>query len=206
MGRSRGPKFSFPMPGRRSQATGKDDTATSLSAPRPIVPQWPSHLEEPTSKAHRVLGTSESPMFHSSSSSRHAPATPASSALGNTNSGTARQDSDDTSVNYRLQPQTSNSTMRSHYDAKTSPLSISQQTSNSAVRDMALRRGKPQVVTHGHGYSYDAREASPLSPMIDARNNETRKGKPARLDLSKLFPKPKGGDGQSYSNPLLSPA
>ena len=39
----------------------------------------------------------------------------------------------------------SSSTIRSHYDPKKSPLSISQQTSASSARDMALRKGFPPV-------------------------------------------------------------
>lgn len=93
--------------------------------------------------------------------------------------------------------------MRSHYDAKSSPLAISQQTSDSAVRDMALRRGHPQIVTD---YS-DSYVGSPVSPAIqeEARRKEQRRSKPARLDLSKLFPKPKGNNSPSHSGALLSP-
>lgn len=239
MGRSRGPKFSFPMPGRRSQQA-KESAASPVALQSPAQP-WPSHLEEPTSKAHRVLGTSDAPMFRTQSrQTSTAPGSPAymavtvssepgyrdeyddrmsatatdysmrpalskrpsSNILGNTINGDTRRGSDHSTASYRLQPQASTSTMRSHYDAKSSPLSISQQTSNSAVRDMALRRGKPQVVTEGHAHTYNGHEASPVSPMLDS---ERRKSKPARLDLSKLFPKPKGGDGQHYSHPLLSP-
>lgn len=130
---------------------------------------------------------------------------PSSNILGNTNGGSTRRGSDNSTASYRLQPQTSSSTMRSHYDAKSSPLSISQQTSNSAVRDMALRRGKPQVVTDGHAYTYNGYEASPVSPMMGAGGREHRKSKPAKLDLSKLFPRPKDGNGQNYTNNLLSP-
>ena len=129
---------------------------------------------------------------------------PSSNILGGTYSGDGRRGSDNSSVSHRLHPQTSNSTLRSHYDAKSSPLSISQQTSDSAVRDRALRRGKPSVLTDtGSG----GHVASPLSPMIkdDTKKRDTRKSKPARLDLSKLFPKPRGSDGQSYGNALLSP-
>lgn len=39
----------------------------------------------------------------------------------------------------------SSSTLRSHYDPKKSPLSISQQTSASSARDMALRKGLPPI-------------------------------------------------------------
>ncbi|KAJ8105345.1 hypothetical protein OPT61_g10236 [Boeremia exigua] len=235
MGRNRGSKFSFPLPGRRAQ---KESIAIP-SASNPPAQQWPSHLDEPTSKAHRVLGTSDAPMFRTQSRQNSTPGSPAymamaaaseasfrdvyddsmsaaaaeyakppglskrpsSNILGNTNSGATRRGSDNSSASYRLQPQTSSSTMRSHYDAKSSPLSISQQTSNSAVRDMALRRGAPQVITDGHAYSYSGYEASPVSPMLDS---DRRKSKPARLDLSKLFPKPRAGDGQNHAH-LLSP-
>ena len=60
MGRARDSKFSFPIPGRRSQKT-KENTA-DLSAAQPAAQQWTTHLEEPTSKAHRMLGTSKTPI------------------------------------------------------------------------------------------------------------------------------------------------
>ncbi|KAF2830609.1 hypothetical protein CC86DRAFT_367337 [Ophiobolus disseminans] len=240
MGLNRG-KFSFPIPGRRSQKkTVKDDDASSnLSIPS--AHERPSRHEEPSSKAHRVLGTSE-PMYRATSK-QSVPASPgymsitvseasfnsqtddrtsatatdyngystranvsrrpSSNIIGRAYSGDGRRGSDYSTASHRLQPQTSNSTMRSHYDSKSSPLSISQQTSDSAVRDMALRRGKPQVVTdYNTGYI-----ASPVSPVIldEARRKEQRKSKPARLDLSKLFPKPKVGEGHTHANALLSP-
>ncbi|KAJ4381747.1 hypothetical protein N0V86_003112 [Didymella sp. IMI 355093] len=244
MGRSRG-QFSFPIPGRRSQKK-QDSAATSPGAPQsPSAQQWPSYIEEPSSKAHRVLGTSEapmSPMFRTQSrQTTNVPPSPAymtitiasesgygdeyddgtsatgteytkrpamskrpsSNILGNTTGDSSRRGSDNSTASHRLQPQTSHSTMRSHYDAKNSPLSVSQQTSNSAVRDLALRRGKPQVVTDGHAHTFNGYEASPVVLMMES---ERRKSKPAKLDLSKLFPKPNTGDGQKYSNNLLSPA
>lgn len=48
----------------------------------------------------------------------------------------------------------SSSTLRSYYDKTKSPLSISQQTSASSARDMALRKGFPQI-------------SSPLSHTVD---------------------------------------
>jgi hypothetical protein len=239
MGRNRG-KFSFPMPGRRSQKkTDRDDDANSpLSTPS--VHDRPPRIEEPsTSKAHRVLGTSDA--MYRSTSRQSVPASPgymsitvseasygsqhddrasnrdhngylaqpvisrrpSSNVIGRPYTGEAGRGSDHSVASNRLHPQTSNSTMRSHYDAKASPLAISQQTSDSAVRDMALRRGQPQVVTDYHnGYV-----ASPVSPVIEseAKRKEQRKSKPARLDLSKLFPKPRGGEGSSHSHALLSP-
>jgi hypothetical protein len=238
MGRNRG-KFSFPMPGRWSQKkTDRDDDATSTVS-TPSAHERPPRPEEPSSKAHRVLGTSDS-MYRTTSKQSVPPSPgymsitvseasygsqyddrasnadhngylarpvvsrrPSSNVMGRPYTADARRGSDHSAASHRLHPQTSNSTMRSHYDAKSSPLSISQQTSDSAVRDMALRRGKPQIVTeHTNGYV-----ASPVSPVIhdEARRKDQRKSKPARLDLSKLFPKPRGGEGSSHHNALLSP-
>ena len=240
MGRARDSKFSFPIPGRRSQKT-KENTA-DLSAAQPAAQQWTTHLEEPTSKAHRVLGTSKTPIsrtqarqssfttnsradmtmtasFGGSYQDQHDLRTsaltteytkrpamskrPSSNILGNTSGSSTWRGSDNSSTSYQLQPQKSSSTMRSHYDAKTSPLSVSQQTSNSAVRDLALRRGKPQVVADHYAHTASGHEASPVSPLVDL---EGRKNKPARLDLSKLFPIPRAGDTWTHSNALLSPA
>ncbi|KAH4175630.1 hypothetical protein HBH43_064920 [Parastagonospora nodorum] len=234
-------KFSFPMPGRKQKKPTRDDAASSTPS-IPSAPEWPSRLDDSSSKAHRVLGTSE-PMFRSKSKqsvpaspgymsitvseasygSRHddkrsaaeydthltRPDTsrrPSSNVMGHAYSGEGRRGSDYSVASRRLHPQTSNSTMRSHYDAKSSPLSISQQTSDSAVRDMALRRGKPQVVVPD--YNSNGYIVSPVSPVIqeEARRKDMRKSKPARLDLSKLFPKPRGGEGSNHSRALLSPA
>jgi hypothetical protein len=228
-------KFSFPIPGRRSQK--KADKPDDNTSPLPPAHEWPSRLDEPASKAHRVLGTTE-PMFRTTSKQTVPPSPgfmsitvseasygshhddratpngsqsrlgmsrrPSSNVMGHAYSGEGRRGSDFSTASRRLQPQTSNSTLRSHYDAKSSPLSISQQTSDSAVRDMALRRGQPPVVTE---YNSNGDMASPVSPAIrdETRRKEQRKSKPARLDLSKLFPKPRGGDGHSFSNALLSP-
>jgi hypothetical protein len=231
MGRPRG-QFSFPIPGRRQKKQEKESAAGSSKAPQsPSAQQWPSHHNEPSSKAHRVLGTSEAPMFRTQSRQAmtinvssesgysneyddRASATatdytrrpamskrPSSNILGNSTGDSSRRGSDNSTAGYRLHAQNSNSTMRSHYDAKNSPLSISQQTSNSAVRDMALRRGRPPVVTDGHAHTFNGFETSPISPILES---ERRKSKPAKLDLSKLFPKPTAGDGQKRSN-LLSP-
>jgi hypothetical protein len=239
MGRNRG-KFSFPIPGRRSQKKNDRDDDANSPLPTPSAHQRPPRIEEPSSsKAHRVLGTSDA--MYRTTSKQSVPASPgymsvtvseasygsqhddrasnrdhngylqqpvlsrraSSNVIGRLYSGEARRGSDHSAASNRLHPQTSNSTMRSHYDAKSSPMAISQQTSDSAVRDMALRRGQPQVVTdYSNGY-----EASPVSPVIhnEARRKEQRKSKPARLDLSKLFPKPRGGEGSSHSHALLSP-
>lgn len=239
MGRNRG-KFSFPLPGRRTQKQAEQDDEASSIPSTPSMPEWPSRsrLDEPSSKAHRLLGTSDgihrsttkmpaSPGYMSVTVSEasfgseigdKASGTaadynslhvrpdisrrPSSNVMGRAYSNDGRRGSDHSTASHRLQPQTSNSTLRSHYDPKSSPLSISQQTSDSAVRDMALRRGKPLVVSNYNDYT-----ASPISPLIvdETRRKDNRKSKPARLDLSKLFPKPKGGAGQEATNTLLSP-
>ncbi|KAF1834339.1 hypothetical protein BDW02DRAFT_498475 [Decorospora gaudefroyi] len=244
MGRDRGPKkFSFPLP-RRSRTKIKDTQQDDDTHSIPSVSEWSSRHEDPSSKAHRVLGTSDA-LYRSTSGQTSIPASPgymsitvseasfasqlddrnsvaatdhsgylkrpamskrpSSNILGRTYSGDGRQGSDNSSASYRLHARTSNSTLRSHYDAKSSPLSISQQTSDSAVRDRALRRGQPPVVTDT---GYGGHEASPVSPIVleEIKKMEHRKSKPSRLDLSKLFPKPKGVDSQTHGNALLSPA
>ncbi|PVI00363.1 hypothetical protein DM02DRAFT_397355 [Periconia macrospinosa] len=117
----------------------------------------------------------------------------------------------------QLRPRASDSTMRSHYDARSSPLSISQQTSNSAVRDMALRKGKPPVVTlnnSGSGNSTEHYASSPLAHETfqdtdtHTKKNKTnnRRSNTPRLDLAKLFPKPRSNGSQPYDKGLLSPS
>jgi hypothetical protein len=248
MGRDHGAKkFSFPLP-RRSR-TKVDDTHNHddvRSIPSTTsVHEWPIHHEESSSKAHRLLGTSDA-LYRSTSGQTSIPASPgymsitvseasfgsqidernpametatdnrgypkrpgiskrpSSNILGRTYTGGSRQASDNSSVSHRLHTQTSNSTLRSHYDAKNSPMYISQQTSDSAVRDRALRRGHPPVLTDN---GYGGYEGSPVSPTIqeETRKQEQRKSKPAKLDLSKLFPKPGGAEGQNFGNALLSP-
>lgn len=110
-----------------------------------------------------------------------------------------RNGSQPSSIGRSLAPQASTSSLSSYYDAQKSPLSVSQQTSASAVRDMALRKGKPQIGTHHE-------EVPTLRPSTrqtaeDFRNSG-RKEKPVKLDLSKLFPKPRHGADTAN---LLSP-
>lgn len=252
MGRHRGPKFSFPIPGRKSHpkvdktVKSTDDLTSDPSLSFiPPVPAWPSRYEEPSnvSKAQRVLGTAPPP-FRPSSRQASVPPSPgymtitvsepgsdfedkassfamedgsymhprrpnmsnrASSNILPTSpayNGDSRRGSNCSSVSRQLHPRTSNSTMRSHYDAQTSPLSISQQTSDSAVRDMALRKGKPSIGT----YSPDYHVPSPLGREVSQDGSrDSRRSKPPRLDLSKLFPKPNGQKEHENATPLLSP-
>jgi hypothetical protein len=251
MGRHRGPKFFFPMPGRKSQPKlDKADNSDHLSripsnSLQPTVPERSLRFEEslpPTySKAQRVLGTA-GPPFRPGTRPAVVPPSPgymtvtvsdadsdcddnpssrpiedgsfaspqrpnltnraSSNILPADMAYTDRRGSNCSSISRHLNARTSNSTMRSHYDAQNSPLSISQQTSDSAVRDMALRKGKPQIGTYRH----DQHAPSPLAHEIAREEKkEQRKSKPPRLDLSKLFPKPKANDKRGYEGPLLSP-
>lgn len=257
MGRNRG-KFSFPIPGRKSlkkddnhhdyYAHYHNDAVSSATASTPALHsahEWPSHLDEPRSKAHRVLGTSE-PIHRSTSKQSSIPQSPgfmsitfseasfgseleekasraaseanghqirpgisrraSSNIMGHAYTADGRMGSDHSTASHHLHPSASNSTMRSHYDAKSSPLGISQQTSDSAVRDMALRRGKPQVVTTGYGYSTFFASPIVVEDGTGTAKKETRKGKPAKLDLSKLFPRPRTGEAQGHPNTLFSPS
>ncbi|KAF2841955.1 hypothetical protein M501DRAFT_1054707 [Patellaria atrata CBS 101060] len=86
----------------------------------------------------------------------------------------------------------SSSTLRSYYDAKKSPLLVSQQTSNSAVRDRALRKGYPPIpdsATPYEGQHFEPAK-SPLSIETSFDSDTSKRKRPAKLDLSKLFPTP----------------
>lgn len=103
----------------------------------------------------------------------------------------------------RLNPSESSSTLRSHYDAAKSPLSVSQQTSASSARDMALRKGHVQIF-----------DSSPLSMEVSHKGSGTKdvelstkhtrktetKRRPPKLEISGLFPKP-----HVWNRPMLSP-
>ncbi|KAJ4359771.1 uncharacterized protein N0V89_000327 [Didymosphaeria variabile] len=246
MGRHRGPKFSFPIPGRKSKVDKSGDDLTKTSS-FPSFTSVPSASERPlrydesagvSSKAQRLLGTAPPP-FRTMAGQSSVPPSPGYMSITVSDTGSDYDDKaasiagehggyrlpirpalsnrassnlmppnaayeDETNYSYtsrHLHPTTSNSTLRSHYDAKNSPLSISQQTSDSAVRDMALRKGYPQISAHDRNHIH-----SPLAQeMADDDRRDYRKSKPPRLDLSKLFPKPKGHGGQEFGAALLSP-
>ncbi|KAL8765809.1 MAG: hypothetical protein Q9209_007213 [Squamulea sp. 1 TL-2023] len=93
----------------------------------------------------------------------------------------------------------SSSTLRSYYDPAKSPLSISQQTSASSARDMALRKGHPTISSP---LSQDTSKDIPPTAIEDDQPAAPRPAsakKPARLDLSDLFPQPHLSPG-----PILS--
>ncbi|KAL8744839.1 MAG: hypothetical protein Q9190_002960 [Brigantiaea leucoxantha] len=96
----------------------------------------------------------------------------------------------------------SSSTLRSFYDSKKSPLSISQQTSASSARDGALRKGHP---TASSPLSQDVSEKiSPSSINESKRTGMHAEGsqgsRAAALDQSTMFP-------ESYhrATPVLLP-
>ncbi|KAL5435656.1 hypothetical protein PMIN07_012191 [Paraphaeosphaeria minitans] len=247
MGRHRGPKFFFPIPGRKSSSK-VDKSADDLAK----IPSFPSITSVPSaserslryehssvsSKAQRLLGTAPPP-FRAMSGQSSVPPSPGYMSITVSDTGSEYDDKAasiagehggyrlptrptlsnrassnlippniayDDETNYssasrHLHPTASNSTLRSHYDASSSPLAISQQTSDSAVRDMALRKGYPQISVHDREHV-----SSPLAQEIeDCSRRDNRRGKPARLDLSKLFPKPKGHGGHEFGATLLSP-
>lgn len=94
----------------------------------------------------------------------------------------------------------SSSTLRSYYDPAKSPLYISQQTSASSARDMALRKGQPQIISpKRHDISSGTTVVSGMDDEYDLKRDSI--GKSLNMDLSTLFPKP------SISNHmLLSPS
>lgn len=102
----------------------------------------------------------------------------------------------------------SSSILRSHYDPKKSPLSISQQTSASSARDMALRKGFPPISSplslnkaeavkpsdperlHSRTLSTDTKDSrsSKLSGNSVKRINSIPRRRPSVMDPPTLYP------------------
>ena len=100
------------------------------------------------------------------------------------------------------------STLRSHYDPKKSPLSISQQTSASSARDMSLRKGFPSIsgpsglrtveavqssdcdALHSRNISIDTKVSgsSKLSGNSIKRINSIPRRRPSIMDPPTLYP------------------
>ncbi|KAF2812574.1 uncharacterized protein BDZ99DRAFT_269621 [Mytilinidion resinicola] len=127
---------------------------------------------------------------------------PSSNLLGNAyNNDRGRAGSIGSTVSRQIHGQGSSSTLRSFYDAHKSPLAVSQQTSASAVRDMALRKGERPIHPGEHAKSTPS---LPLHQDQESAKRQAKKNKPPRLDLSRLFPKPRT-QNSSNGAPLLSP-
>ena len=108
----------------------------------------------------------------------------------------------------RIRRGESSSTLRSHYDPKKSPLSISQQTSASSARDMALRKGFPPISSplslnvveavksteldglHSRNISTDTKisGSSKLSGNSLKRINNIPRRRPSVMDPPTLYP------------------
>jgi hypothetical protein len=122
------------------------------------------------------------------------------------------------SINGRLRNEGSSSTLRSYYDRQKSPLSISQQTSNSSARDLALRKGFPPVIHRSpllRVESVDSFDQQFGGNQFQANENDFHAGasleknswkKPARLDLSMLFPSRKHGKKSDSDSLTQSPS
>ncbi|KAF4628573.1 hypothetical protein G7Y89_g9581 [Cudoniella acicularis] len=122
------------------------------------------------------------------------------------------------SASRRLRHEDSSSTLRSHYDRQKSPLSISQQTSASSARDLALRKGFPPVIQRSPLLQVEASidpfdtqfttgSRDPKRATGRSSDSESRK-KPAKLDLSMLFPRSRkhGGKSSDSESLALSPS
>jgi hypothetical protein len=234
------PKFSFPIPGRKSRTkTDRDNISTVSSHSTTSLPQYSRHKDFSASKAERLLGTASPNPSASRDQSLHPPdsgymtITVSEASFGSDGtdkaSMAAREDGslrstrgprvvhqassnilgntyhdDDQPGSYAssmsgLRAKNSSSTLRSYYDPDSSPLYISQQTSASAVRDMALRKGYPQIaLNHRQSHVLDSSSRN----TAEDRQRDRRKSKPALLDLSKLFPKPRANGTEQA---LLSP-
>lgn len=105
------------------------------------------------------------------------------------------------------QNESSSSTLRSPYDRHLHNLLITQQTSSSSARDLALRKGMAMVTSpqpsplskvDSAGKEGEAASRGATSSRSDNTSRFPKK-KLGRLDLSKLFPKPR----QDTANPIL---
>lgn len=107
---------------------------------------------------------------------------------------------DVSSIGRRLRTENSSSTLRSYYDRQSTPLSVSQQTSASSARDLALRKGFPPVASYNRSPLLEVDNIEPENSTFDwqnpekAQNDSASKKKPSRLDLARLFPKPRKGN------------
>lgn len=122
------------------------------------------------------------------------------------------------SISGRLRNEGSSSTLRSYYDRQKSPLSISQQTSNSSARDLALRKGFPPVIQRSpllQVESVDTFDQHFAGEQHQLRENDFHVGgsieknsrkKPARLDLSRLFPSRRNGKKSDSESLTQSPS
>lgn len=122
------------------------------------------------------------------------------------------------SISGRLRNEGSSSTLRSYYDRQKSPLSISQQTSNSSARDLALRKGFPPVIQRSpllQVESVDPFDQHFTGEQHQLRENDFHVGgsieknsrkKPARLDLSMLFPSRRNGKKSDSESLTQSPS
>lgn len=108
---------------------------------------------------------------------------------------------DSSSLRRKLHTEHSSSTLRSYYDRQNSPLAVSQQTSASSARDLALRKGFPPVTTLPRSPLLQTDCLDPEESYFENRLAEkspastSSKKKPARLDLTRLFPKPRQETG-----------
>ena len=112
------------------------------------------------------------------------------------------------SASPQAHPAESFSTLRSYYDPKNSPLSISQQTSASSARDMSLRKGYPSIsrplglktvkavqssecdALHSRNMSTDTKTSgsSKLSGNSIKRINSIPRRRPSIMDPPTLYP------------------
>jgi hypothetical protein len=110
---------------------------------------------------------------------------------------------DTSSIRRKLHTEHSSSTLRSYYDRQNSPLSVSQQTSASSARDLALRKGFSLVTQYPRSPllqvdSLHAKESYYEIPQTPKSTiSQSSKKKPARLDLTKLFPKPQNSSNEA---------
>jgi hypothetical protein len=124
---------------------------------------------------------------------------------------------DTSGLSRRIRREDSSSTLKSYYDRQKSPLAISQQTSASSARDLALRKGFPPVIPgspllqvessidqFGNQFGENYPQIPEVSHHGDPPRDKMSRKKPARLDLSILFPSSRKSTKTDAESTILS--
>ncbi|KAI9852683.1 MAG: hypothetical protein M1824_001830 [Vezdaea acicularis] len=93
---------------------------------------------------------------------------------------------EESAISGRLRGTTSSMSLRSFYDPKSYPLSISQQTSASSSRDMALRKGLPLVARP----DFNPARHSIVTPIAAESEEESVQSEEKRFRASLAVPRP----------------
>ncbi|KAG0648728.1 hypothetical protein D0Z07_4783 [Hyphodiscus hymeniophilus] len=200
-------------------APGRDDDAVSWRYPSSRSSGMSISISESTNS---MQPTSDTGSLHDGSDQwdRESGVLPKSRIRGKASSTllgqTYREDgaTDRSSINRHMRHEDSSSTLKSYYDRQKSPLAISQQTSESSARDLALRKGQPPVIPLARSPLLQVESTDIFAEQFgngsnngwDVSRDTSMRKKPARLDLSMLFPSRSKRDSKMSNVEALTPS